>query len=122
METLFVEMVEAAERLVEATGALLLIGAALEGIVSLARMALTRRLSVDGQRVVWLRMARWLVLALEFQLTADLLHTAISQTWEDIGRVAALALIRTFLNYALEADLEKLARRNEAPAPKPAEP
>jgi uncharacterized membrane protein len=44
------------------------------------------------------------------------LHTAVAPTWTEIGRVAALALIRTFLNYMLEADLEKAAARRE-PAP-----
>ena len=49
--------------------------------------------------------AGWLVLALEFLLAADILKTAISPTWTDIGQLAAIAGIRTFLNYSLGHDL-----------------
>jgi uncharacterized membrane protein len=49
--------------------------------------------------------AGWLVLALEFLLAADILKTAISPTWTDIGQLAAIAGIRTFLNYSLSHDL-----------------
>ena len=31
--------------------------------------------------------------------------TAIAPTWEDIGRLAAIAAIRTFLNFFLERDI-----------------
>ena len=49
--------------------------------------------------------AGWLVLALEFLLAADILKSAISPTWNEIGQLAAIALIRTFLNYSLGHDL-----------------
>lgn len=56
-------------------------------------------------RVVWLRYARWLVAGLTFQLAADIIETSIAPGWDDIGRLAAIAVIRTFLNYFLERDL-----------------
>ena len=49
--------------------------------------------------------AAWLVLALEFMLAADILKSAISPTWNEIGQLAAIAAIRTFLNYSLGHDL-----------------
>jgi uncharacterized membrane protein len=49
--------------------------------------------------------AGWLVLALEFLLAADILKSAISPTWTEIGQLAAIAAIRTFLNYSLGHDL-----------------
>lgn len=55
--------------------------------------------------VVFRGFAGWLVLALEFLLAADILRTAISPTWNDIGQLAAIAAIRTFLNYSLSHDL-----------------
>ena len=55
--------------------------------------------------VVFRRFAGWLVLALEFMLAADILKSAISPTWTEIGQLAAIALIRTFLNYSLGHDL-----------------
>jgi hypothetical protein len=42
---------------------------------------------------------------LQFALAGDIVRTAISPTWEEIGQLAAIAAIRTFLNYFLEKDL-----------------
>ena len=53
-----------------------------------------------------LRFASWILLSLEFALAADIVRTAIAPTWDDIGQLAAIAAIRTFLNYFLERDLE----------------
>jgi uncharacterized membrane protein len=53
----------------------------------------------------WLRLGRWLVVGLTFLLAADIVETSVAPSWEDIGRLAAIALIRTFLNYFLERDL-----------------
>jgi len=61
-------------------------------------------------RETWLRFARWLVAALTFQLAADIIETSITTDWQTIGRVGAVALIRTFLNYFLERDVEKQQR------------
>lgn len=117
---LLARAVEAAALGVEGVAALLLVCAAASACATLVHLAATRGLSAENQRRVWLGLARWLVLSLEFQLAADLLRTTISRTWTDIGHVAALALIRTFLNYALEKDLEKAAARDRAPAASPA--
>jgi uncharacterized membrane protein len=69
--------------------------------------------SPDGRlfRAAYLRYARWLVGGLTFQLAADILETSISPTWDEIGRVGAIAVIRTFLNYFLERDLAEVERR-----------
>lgn len=68
------------------------------------------------RRDVWLRYARWLVAALTFQLAADIIETAITEDWESIARLAAIAVIRTFLNYFLERDLEDVRDRQHEPA------
>jgi uncharacterized membrane protein len=60
-----------------------------------------------ARREVWTRFAMWIVLALEFALAADIVRTAIAPTWDDIGRLGAIALIRTALNYFLERDMEE---------------
>ena len=62
--------------------------------------------------VVFRRFAGWLVLALEFLLAADILKSAISPTWTEIGQLAAIALIRTFLNYSLGHDLRHTPEPN----------
>ena len=52
-------------------------------------------------------LARYLALALEFQLAADVLETAILPEWTKIGQLAAIAAIRTALNYFLSKELSE---------------
>lgn len=47
-----------------------------------------------------------MLLGLEFALAADIITSVISPSWQDIGELGAIAVIRTFLNYFLERDLE----------------
>jgi uncharacterized membrane protein len=63
------------------------------------------------RRDVWLHYARWLVAGLTFQLAADILETSISTSWETVGRIGAIAVIRTFLNFFLERDVEDVRER-----------
>jgi uncharacterized membrane protein len=72
----------------------------------------------EGQerRDLWLRYARWLVAALTFQLAADIIESSISTDWESIARLGAIAVIRTFLNYFLERDLDELRTRQRESA------
>jgi len=76
---------------------------------------------------VRLRLGRWLALALEFELGADILRTAVAPTWSEIGQLAAVATIRTALNYFLQQEIDKAAERRAASdgfrtAPPPAPP
>jgi uncharacterized membrane protein len=67
----------------------------------------------DERRAIWLRYARWLVAALTFQLAADILETSIAPDWDTLGRLAAIAVIRTFLNYFLEKDVSEIRDRQK---------
>ena len=49
----------------------------------------------------------WLVVALEFQLAADIVGTIISPTTAHLIELGAIALIRTFLNYFLNKELDE---------------
>ncbi len=71
--------------------------------------------SKDGheKRAVWLRYARWLVAALTFQLAADIIETSIAPSWDDVGRLAVIAVVRTGLNYFLEQDLGEIRDRQQ---------
>lgn len=51
-----------------------------------------------------LNLARFLALGLEFQLASDLLRTAVAPSFEEIGKLAAVAAIRTALNYFLSRE------------------
>ena len=74
--------------------------------------ALVRTKKTVPPLIVFRGFAGWLVLALEFLLAADILRTAISPTWNDIGQLAAIAAIRTFLNYSLSHDLRHTTESN----------
>ena len=68
---------------------------------------------------IYLQYARFLVGGLTFQLAADIIESSLATKleweWEDIGRLAAIAVIRTFLNFFLERDLAEMERRETKP-------
>ncbi len=45
----------------------------------------------------------WLLLGLEFELAADIIGSVVAPSWEEIGKLGAIAVIRTFLNYLSRA-------------------
>ncbi|WP_282296128.1 DUF1622 domain-containing protein [Stenotrophomonas sp. PS02289] len=65
----------------------------------------------DQRRSIWLEYGRWLVAGLSVQLAADILESAIYTSWDSIGQLAAIAVIRTFLNYFLEKDITEIRER-----------
>jgi uncharacterized membrane protein len=76
------------------------------------------RQGVQGiRKETWGRFGVWLLLGLEFELAADIVRTAIAPSWNDIGQLAAIAGIRTFLNYFLEKDIERYGESASAMEP-----
>jgi uncharacterized membrane protein len=77
-------------------------------------------------REILVRYGRWLVAGLTFQLAADIIETSIAPTWQEVGQLGAIAVIRTFLNFFLERDLAELEigarRRSEANSQAQGEP
>jgi len=61
--------------------------------------------SHEAKEDVRLRLGRWLALALEFELGADILRTAVAPSWSELGQLAAVARIRTALNFCLQRRL-----------------
>ena len=67
-------------------------------------------------------LARHLALALEFELGADILGTAVSPSWDQIGKLGAVAVIRTGLNFFLSMEIKgegAVAKGEAALVPKP---
>ena len=54
-----------------------------------------------------LRLSRFLVFALELELAADILATGIAPSWDEIGKLGAIAVIRTGLNYFLGKEMKE---------------
>jgi len=104
----------------DALALLVIVVGTAEVSVNVVRAAIKPLGSQEARRV-WLRYARWLVAALTFQLAADIVKTSVTTSWQTIGRLGAIALVRTLLNYLLERDLKEQQRQGEfrASASKP---
>ena len=96
--------------IVEAIALFLIALGTIEALINLTRILLTPRSSGQQRRAVWLDFAQWLVAALTFQLASDLISTSFSPTWDEIGHLAAIAGIRTFLSYFLDREVENTRR------------
>ena len=106
---------------INALALLVIVIGTIEAFVLGLRAMLVRSTGHEG-RLVSQRYGRWLVAGLTFQLAADIIETSITPTWEDIGKLAAIALIRTFLSYVLERELSDIHERPGADAGRPAPP
>jgi len=100
---------------VDAAAAAFIAVGALEAVYLIVRRyAAGTESAAIRKKEIWVRFAVWLLLALEFELGADVLQTAVSPTWDDVGKLAAIAGVRTFLNYFLEKDIEKYVEAGPA--------
>ncbi|MBL8384293.1 MAG: DUF1622 domain-containing protein [Burkholderiales bacterium] len=88
---------------VEVAGALAIAAGLVATVVALA--GAWRRPDADGFDRARLTFARYLALALELQLGADILATAVAPSWDQLGKLAAIAVIRTALNHFLQREL-----------------
>ena len=93
---------------VESTGAVVIGLGGGSALVTFARSLLARKpADFNAIRLV---LARYLAMALEFQLGADILSTAVAPSWNEIGKLGAIAVIRTTLNYFLSREMQEERR------------
>jgi len=90
---------------VEVAAALVIGLASLEAIARALPLFVRRSLPQDMKVDIRLALGRWLALGLEFALAADILRTAVAPTWREIGQLAAIAVLRTALNFFLEREI-----------------
>jgi uncharacterized membrane protein len=91
---------------IEAIALFLIAMGTAEALINMVRLLPTATLTGQRRRSVWLDFAQWLIAALTFQLAADLIGTSFAPTWNEIGHLAAIAGIRTFLSYFLDKEIE----------------
>ncbi len=91
--------------LVETIGAVIIATGVILAIIEFIKTFSSAK--AEGYTKIRLLLARYLALALEFQLGADILSTAISPSWDQIGKLGAIAVIRTALNYFLSREMEQ---------------
>ena len=92
---------------VEAAAILAVSIGAIEALASSVRNLVWNKAAAVSGRAIWVRFATWILLSLEFALGADIIRTAIAPSWDEIGKLAAIATIRTALNFFLGRDVEQ---------------
>jgi uncharacterized membrane protein len=105
-EALLSKSVDLLVRLVETAGAVVIFTGAMVAFVRFVIVGLgTRRPETFVS--VRLGLGRFLALGLEFQLASDILRTAVAPTLREIAELAAIATIRTALNFFLSREIKE---------------
>lgn len=116
----FKGIIEAAGEIVDLAGVVVIIVGAVIATVSVVR-TLLRRTGQPVYEAYRQQLGRSILLGLELLVAADIIRTvAVTPTFESLGVLALIVLIRTFLSYTLQ--LEVTGRlpwqsRGAAPAP-----
>ena len=95
------------------TGAAIGVGV-LAALVRTAKLGLRPGTSLDSaMSEIRITLGRWLALALELALAADILRTVMIPTWDEIGKLGAIVVLRTVLNYFLEREIGQEQKKAE---------
>lgn len=108
IEEFFLRIAQVGEVLLEAIAILcVLLGIVVTAQLALKFLKLRQRAEFPFMQVR-LKFGIWLALALEFQLGADILNTTIAPSTEALIQLFVIAVIRTFLNYFLNKEMEAM--------------
>lgn len=125
MEELLADVVGVLVTVVEACGAVVILVGALWAFARFVWVGV-RRGGSSAFVPVRLTLGRFLALGLEFQLASDVLRTAVAPSFRELGQLAAVAAIRTALNYFLSREIaeerRQVAEEQGTQAPDPASP
>jgi len=114
MESLLQELAHQVSLAVELVAIAAIALGAIEAVIRVAPVGYRAdEAAVRQQRAIWLKFARWLVAGLTFQLAADLVGTSFAPTWDEVGHLAVIAVIRTFLSYFLDKEMESMRETQE---------
>ena len=110
MEELLQDVVNVLVSIVETCGAAVIIIGAVWAFARFLWVGLRRR-DTSAFIPVRLTLGRFLALGLEFQLASDVLRTAVAPSFRELGQLAAVAAIRTVLNYFLGKEIAEERRQ-----------
>lgn len=116
METLLHQIAHTVSLAIEVAAIALISTGVIEAIVGVVRIVPRSDVKDQERRRVWLNFARWLVAGLTFQLAADLVNTSFDPSWDELGRLATIAAIRTLLSFFLDREMDdtrELQRRSK---------
>jgi uncharacterized membrane protein len=101
-----VAVIDVLVRFIEAAGAVVIFAGAVLAFVRFVVSSVQDR-RTERLTPIRLAFARYLTLGLEFQLAGDILRTAVAPTYREIGQLAAIAAIRTALNYFVGREIRQ---------------
>lgn len=112
MEEWLVAITKGAVRCVELMALVILFLGTVQAFINGLRAMLRPSATNHQRREVWLQYSRWLIYGLTFQLAADIIETSVAPSWNEIGQLGVIAVIRTFLNFFLERDIAETRERD----------
>lgn len=101
--------------LIDLVALIFIVFGAVEACFGIVRVLLIHGEEQQAARSVWMRFSRWLVAGLTFQLAADIIETATAPSWDEIGKLGAIAVIRTFLDFFLGRDQREVREMQSEP-------
>lgn len=108
MEFLVTRVLSLLATLVDATTGVAIAVGVLAALIRTAKLSLRFKTSFDSaMSEIRITLGRWLALALELALAADILRTVMIPTWDEIGKLGAIVVLRTVLNYFLAREIEQ---------------
>ena len=88
--------------------AALIIGAAVFQVLFSYANSFVKANYAISKEAIRIQFGSSVAVALELMLGADVLATAVAPSWDELGKLAAIAVIRTALNYFLERELSHI--------------
>jgi uncharacterized membrane protein len=110
MESLLTVVANQVALALETVAVLIVAFGALHALIAVLQALVRGPRATHWGRHIWASFGSSLLGALQFALAADIVRSTIAPTWEQIGELAAIAAIRTFLSYFLERDLREVQR------------
>jgi uncharacterized membrane protein len=100
------DAIEAVGKCVDVVGVVVIIAGGVWSALVFAQ-SIRRRKDIDAYRAFRGSLGRSILLGLEILVAADIIRTvAATPTFESVGVLAGIVLIRTFLSFSLEVELE----------------
>jgi len=92
-----------------AIGALVTVWGIIISLVEFVRKEAKRSVDrITSNEAIRLKLGSYLVLALEFFIASDIVKTIVTPSWEGLGILGAIIVIRTILSFFLTRDIKKI--------------
>jgi uncharacterized membrane protein len=116
IEELFQQIAGGVALALEALVVIIIAAAALKAFIRTVPLLFNDEVVAVQRYDIWLRFGTAILLALEFTLAADIIRSAVSPSWDAIGKLGAIATIRIALNFFLARDIENLGEQRRRAA------